>query len=238
MTSIDAIVNRQLLRWEHRRREDEETPEQPSAPARAVTVSRQAGSRGAFFAGLLADRLGFQRLHREAIDHICQSSGYRRRIIEALDGRFRSDLENLAESFIIGQSIDHSDYYRHLFPVALSMARLGGVVLVGRGGNFILGPMRGFHVRVIAPIEQRISNLVRFKRVSEKAAREEIRKTDAERRDLIQKLFRADIDDPHQYDLVINTSFIEVEEMVDPVITAIEAKIRRLAAFQTQTAAS
>ena len=231
MVSIDAIINRQLLKWELEKKQVAEQPLAKSAPPQVVTVSRQAGSRGSHFATRLAEELGFDRLHRETIDAICDSSGYRRRIVENLDERFRGDLELMVEALFTGQSVDHLDYTRHLFQVVLSTARLGGVVLVGRGGNFILGPRRGFHIRVVAPPEQRIANLVMYKNVTKEVAAAEADRVDSERKELMAKLFGHDIDDPAHYDLIINLGLMDLEEMVRPTIAAIHAKFARLAAL-------
>ena len=110
------------------------------------------------------------------------------------------------------------------------MARLGGVLLVGRAGNFILGPLRGFHIRVIAPREQRIANLMKYKQLDKEQATAEADRADNERRQLVSKLFGQDIDDPKHYDLVLNLAFVDVEEMVQPISSAIKAKFARLAA--------
>jgi len=220
------------MRWEiERSRRIERKTSVPRRP-QVVTVSREIGSRGSFFAGRLAERMGFQLLHREVIDAICASSGYRRRIIESLDDRFRSNLDILAESLVTGQSVDHSDYHRYLIKIVLSMARLGGVVLVGRGGGFILGPLRGFHLRLIAPVEQRCTNLVKYRGLSHEAAQEEIERVDQERREMIRKLFGQDIDNPHHYDLVINLAMLELEELIEPTVLAIKSKFERLAVDQ------
>jgi len=67
MTSIEAIINRQLLKWELDRKSSEpEAPDRPR-PLPIVSISRQTGSRGSYFGSRLAQRLGYQRLHREAI---------------------------------------------------------------------------------------------------------------------------------------------------------------------------
>lgn len=227
MTSIDVLIDRQFRKWE----QDKARAKQPSvrmAVPKVVTVSRQAGSRGTFLAARLADDLAFSVLHRETIEAICESSGYRRRIVEYLDERFRSDVELMIEGLLTGQSVDHGDYTRHLFQVVLSMARLGGVVLVGRGGSFILGPRRGFHIRVVAPKEQRIANLVKYKRLTKEVADSEIDLVDGERRELIARLFDQDIDNPANYDLVINLGLMELEDMVPPTIAAIKAKFALL----------
>ncbi len=234
MTSLDAIVNRQLLKWElERKKADEEKAERPALP-RIVTVSRQLGSRGSYFAERLAEKLGYQNLHREVIDAICRSSGYRKRIVESLDQKFRGSLEVMVESLFTGESVNHGDYYRHLFRTVLSMSQLGGVVLLGRGGNFILGPNRGFHMRFVAPRERRIENLIRYTGVSADEASAKIAKSDAERKELIAKLFHSNNDDARHYDMVINTAFVDVDDLLDTSVGLIETKFRKLAAANAE----
>ena len=228
MTSIESIIERQFLRWEQQQKQPAEKDKKHRAVPRIVTVSRQAGSRGSYFAFRLAEKLGYQWIHREIIDAICQSSGYRKRIIESLDERYRSHIEMVVDSLLTGQAVDHSDYYRHLCYVVLSMSQLGGVVLVGRGGGFILGPKQGFHIRFVCPKEKRIENLVKYKQVSRDEAIAEIEHSDAHRHEYIQKLFDADIDDPLQYDLVINSAYLDVEELLPGVVQAISSKMEKL----------
>ena len=228
MTSIDAIINRQILKWELEKRLAVEQPIEQESLAPIVTISRQSGSRGSYFGSRLAQKLRYQRLHREVIDVICRSSGYYRRIIESLDDHFRGDLELTVESMISGQSVDHADYFRYLYQVVLSMSHLGGVVLMGRGGNFILGPERGFHIRVVCPTNQRIENLVKYRECTEKEARRIIETSDAAREEFIQRLFHENIDNPTRYDLVINTALIDIEDLLEVACIALHAKINKL----------
>ncbi|MBI5267653.1 MAG: cytidylate kinase-like family protein [candidate division Zixibacteria bacterium] len=230
MTSIEALINRQILKWETEKKLTSEAVSKPERPAMPiVTISRQSGSRGSYFGSRLAQRLGYQRLHRDAIDAICSSSGYVKRIVESLDDHHRSELALLVEGFFSGQMVDHADYFRHLYHVVLSMSHLGGVVLMGRGGNFILGPRHGFHLRIVCPIEHRVENLIKFRNLSPKDAREQIEHSDHERRQFVSRLFKADIDDPLQYDLVINTSLMDVEDLVEMAALALKAKMNKLA---------
>lgn len=224
MASIDAIIDRQLKRWELETRPTEEKPIPEPPPHPVVTVSRQTGSRGAYFAELLAGRLGYQMLHREVVEAICDSSGYRRRIVESLDQRFRGELELMVEAYFSGQTVDHSDYYRHLIGTVLSMSRLGGVVLLGRGGNFIVGPDRAFRLRFVAPTEFRIENLKKYRALNAEEAADLIQKQDAERKALMNRLFHADIDDPQHYDVIVNVASLDVEALLDGIIAAIRNK--------------
>ena len=227
-SSIDAIINRQLLKWELEHNQvSEEIKEQKSSPP-IITISRQKGSRGSYFASRLAEKLDYSRLHRKVIDRICLSSGFRKRVIESIDDRFRSDLGLMVESLFTGQTVDHSDYFKHLYQVMLSMSKLGGVILVGRGGNFILGPERGFHIRFVAPKEKRIANLINYKFLSKDEATEEVEKSDKLRSEFIEKLFSANINDPLHYDLVINAAYMDIEELLEVAIKAINGKFEKL----------
>lgn len=228
MTSIESIINRQFLLWEKMQEQRKTEPELKPSPPPIVTISRQSGSRGSYFASRLAQKLDYQRIHREIIDSICASSGYRKRIIDALDEKYVSQVDTLVEALVTGQSVDHSDFSQHLYQVVLSMSQLGGIVLVGRGGAFILGPQKGFHIRVVAPYERRIENLVAYKNITEREAVEYIAQSDAQRSEHIRKLFSADIDDPSKYDLVINTNYLDVEELVGCVMEAIKTKMDKL----------
>jgi cytidylate kinase len=228
MTSIDAIINRQILKWELERRKAESEPETAEAPAPIITISRQTGSRGSYFGSRLAQKLNYQRLHRELIDVICQSSGYYRRIVESLDDRSRSAIDALVEGMISGQHVDHSDYVRYLHKVIISMSHLGGVIVMGRGANFILGPERGFHIRVVCPRECRIENLVKYREFTPTEAARVIEESDSSRRHFIKSVFKREIDDPSGYDLVLNTALLDVEDLIDVVVLALQAKVNKL----------
>ena len=228
MTSIEAIINRQLLKWELEKKQAEETKEVRPEPNPIVTISRQTGSRGSYFGSRLAQKLGYQRLHHEAIDIICRSSGYRRRVIESLDEHFRGNMDLAMESIMTGQSVDHSDYARHLCQMVLSMSQLGGVVVMGRGGSFILGPMRGFHSRIVCPFKKRVENLMKYKQFPYEEAEQVIAVSDRERRQFIKKLFNVDNNDPHYYDMVLNTALIDIEDLVETTAIAIKAKVNKL----------
>ena len=160
MSSIDNILDRQVRKWELEKaaRPRERGPHDLHGPLAqpVLTVSRQRGSGGTILASRLAERFGYTLLHRDVIDRICESSGYKRRIVESLDGHARSQLQLWVESVLGGAYVDASDYVRALLEVIYSISQLGGVVVVGRGANFILGHERGFHLRVVAPREVRV----------------------------------------------------------------------------------
>ncbi|UCD95444.1 MAG: cytidylate kinase-like family protein [Candidatus Zixiibacteriota bacterium] len=228
MGSIEALIDRQLRKWElEKRMRLEAEKEGKEANARPiVTVSRQRGSQGSYLAEKLAVKFGYQLLHREIIDEICHSSGYRRQIIESLDDKVRSRMELWFEGIFKGMFIDSSDYFKHLYKVIMTISELGGVVVVGRGANFMLPYDQGFHIRVVAAIPKRVENLVKFQNLTQKQAEKEVRELDRSRSEFVKSGFRQDINDPRAYDMVINTTYIDIEDAVTLAEMGMRAKVR------------
>jgi cytidylate kinase len=231
MTSIQGIIDRQLRRWELEReaRGAEPRPAEVATPLHPViTVSRERGSGGSRIAELVAGRFDYALLDRDVIDRICSSSGIRRSIVESLDEHAKSQIANWCDAIVQQHYADSSDYLRFLLETIRSLSELGGVVVVGRGANFIVGPDRGLHVRVVAPRERRIRRLVERVQMSPRLASREIDARDHERSEFVRKVFHRDIEDPSGYDLVLNTGALTFEEAVSLVEAAARSKFQRL----------
>jgi len=226
MGSIEAIIDRQLRKWELEKKmrlsavaNGEKPPDKP-----IVTISRQRGSGGRHTAGLLAEKLGYDFLHREVIDKICESTGYRRKIIESLDDKARHWIELWFEGIFKGPYVDASDYFKHLYRVIMSIAEHGGVVVVGRCANFIVAADRGFHVRVVCPLSKRIDTLVKYQNFNREDAEREIKEFDRSRAELVRRNFHRDINDPMAYDLIINTGYVDCDHALQLIEQGMAAK--------------
>jgi cytidylate kinase len=232
MPAIDRIVDRQVRTWELERAARRAVPGEAgaSAPGRIATVSRQRGARGSLLAAQLAERLGFNLLDRDVIDRICASSGQARRIVELLDGHARSQLELWVESLLQGHAMDTNEYVRALLRVIFSASELGGVVVVGRGASFILGHGRGFHVRVVAPRDERIRAVAEEGRLDPQEAAREVDRADRERSDWVRRALGRSIDDALGYDLVLNSHGVAPERAAELLAVAARAKFERLRA--------
>jgi cytidylate kinase len=232
VTSKDNLLDRQIRKWELERaakaRQEGARDSRGALVEPVVTVSRERGSGGTILAGKLAERFGYTLLHRDIIDRICESSGYKRRIVESLDGHAKSQLQLWFESMLQGTCVDASDYVKALLEVIYSISHLGGVVVVGRGANFILGPERGFHLRIVAPREVRVRNLITRESYAERDALREIEHRDRERAEFVRKVYGRAIDDPLGYDLVINNLSISLEAATSLVAAAAQEKFERL----------
>ena len=229
--SIEAIIDRQLRRWEHERQEARPPGLADDGPRLAqpiITVSRQHGSRGRDLAARLAERFQYTLLHRDVIDRISQSTGHTRRLLAALDEHSRSQLAIWVDSMMAGRYVDETDYVVGLLKTVYSIARLGGVVVVGRGANFIVDASGGVHLRVVAPIDERVRHLMLRGSLSADQAAREIRVVDAERAKFVRRLFHRSVDDPLAYDMILNQSGRPLEFLAGLAAAVVEEKIARL----------
>jgi cytidylate kinase len=233
---MHLILERQLRRWELEKTipvASEPEPHRPTGTPTApieplVTVSRQRGAGGSTLASRLAARFRYTLLDRTLVDRICASTGTRRRIVESLDERLKPQVSAWCESLLGGEYVDASDYMRALVETLGSIAALGGAVVVGRGANFVAGPERGFHVRVVAPKALRIERIAQRDNLSTREATRHVEEADRERREFVKRHFRHDIDEVEIYDLVVNTAHISIETATDLVVKAAMDKFAHL----------
>lgn len=91
----------------------------------------------------------------------------------------------------------------------LQLARMGNVVIVGRGANIITSKLRNtFHVRLIASMDKRVEHIKSIMNFSEKEALAHIKKEDENRKKYLKSYFHVDIDDPLLYHMTVNTDLL------------------------------
>jgi len=218
---IEKLVEHQLGLWQTQRRISDERLRRERDPGRTlgfVTISRDAGNSGPAVARGLADRLGWSVFDSEIVDYIARHSSVQKGMISTLDESAR-DFVTDAVMALLG-AVEHreygsSDYREALFSTMVAIAQHGEAVILGRGGNIVLGGMRdGLRVRLIAPPAVRIDRLAEEMDIARPEAEKLVRQTDRERRTFVRQQFGRDIDDPCLYDLVINTAGLTGSEVV------------------------
>lgn len=95
----------------------------------------------------------------------------------------------------------------------IQLARMGNVVIVGRAASVITAKLPNtFHVRLVAPLENRVQKMIKQYSMSEKEAVEFIKREDNSRKNYVKSNFYKEIENPHLYHLVLNTGLITYEE--------------------------
>lgn len=103
--------------------------------------------------------------------------------------------------------------FHHTCDTVLKLASNGNVILVGRGANILTRHFeQAVHARVVAPIEKRIERAARLNGLTDKEARHLIQKEDRGRAAYIHSHFNESIDDPLNYDLILNTGELSPQD--------------------------
>ena len=137
------------------------------------------------------------------------------RFLETLDERALTTLDNWIASLVDKRYLWPDKYLHHLMKVIAAIGKHGASIIVGRGANFILPPDIRISVRIIAPFEFRCKHVAEEFGLSMDEAGRRITKTESTRRSFIRKYFNASIADATNYDILINTGFISINEAVN-----------------------
>jgi len=216
MTSktFEKIVSDQVRKWETGR--EQEKAKESALPI--ITICREPGSGGSLVAKGIAERLGFDLFDREIVDQMVLSAQASTRLIQTLDERALSVMQDWISTLIFEKHLWPDQYLRHLMKVITTIGKHGHAVIVGRGAHFILPPNDRLRVRIVAPFETRVFSVARNWDIPVGEARDWVRRTQANRRAFIRVYFHADVGDPLNYDLVFNTGKLSVEEIVQAVV--------------------
>lgn len=171
-----------------------------------VTISHELGSGGHLIARDLADLIEAPYYDREILDAMVQAAPEDRVLLERLDQQASTRREEVMRQIIEGKSaID--EYRRLLVNVMLGIARKSGVI-VGRHAHWVLARHKVFRVRVVASPQTCAERLAERDSIPAEEALERVRQDRADHVGFVRQLTQKDIDEPHHFDLVLNTDHI------------------------------
>jgi len=202
-------------------------PSPPALPSFTVAWSREAGTHGTLTARVLGEQLGWPVYDHELLQRIAEEMGLRATLLESVDEKRRSWLQEVVESFASVPAVTESAYVRHLIEAVLSLGVHGECVIVGRGAAQILSPETTLRVRLVAPLSERITAKSRDLAIPPEEAARQLEKTDRERLRFIKDHFQKDPADSRLYDLVLNSSRFTVTECAELIIEALHRMQRR-----------
>jgi cytidylate kinase len=216
-----ALVNQQIIRYGLERQAARARGAGDSPAVRPViTVSRLFGSGGTEIAREVALSLEYPLFDREIIEAVARESGVQESILNALDERTRSSIEQWMDGVLHQSILSANEFVAALGRTLITLSRLGSAVIVGRGANFLLEHEPSLHVRIVAGETSRIETVMRTQGLDRIAASEKVRMVDQERRRFVEKYLHRDIDDATAYDLVLNTDRLPRERCVELIYQA------------------
>ena len=218
--SLNSMVEEQLAKWKSATTEQKAVK---AKPAPVITISREPGSGGTEIARKLAQELKMDIVGAQIIQKIAESADISAKLIESLDEKQITRRDDWLSSLIETRHLWVDAYLRHLTKVIGTIGKQGNFIIVGRGAQYILPPEDTFRLRFIADMEVKIRNVMRDFGSSREDAVKYVIKTDSDRRAYLRKYFNADVTNPSDYDMVINTGKLGIDGAVETVKVAFAA---------------
>ncbi len=183
-------------------------------PVNVITLSREHGAGGREVGRRIAERLGWEFLDREILHRAAALTEIPQPDLERVDGhlaggRFR-------------RNPLHAQYVKALKRVVSEAAARGGVVVIGRGSNFILrSASAAFHLRLVAPLEVRARRVADRERAGLADARRRCAEVDRQRGAFLKALFGREGAAPSHYHLTANTGRVPLDDAVEIAVAAV-----------------
>lgn len=216
------------------------TPEPDISAMRAVTISREYGSGGGEIAARLAKRLGWRLVDHEVVTQIAQQLGVEERDAEAHDEhaegwvmQFFTTMQTVGPMVALPSNYtfppNDASYTRALRDIVLGATKAGHSVIIGRGSQMILRDrLDTLHVRIFAPLAQRIAYVAQRESLAPDAAQRRIQQKDLDRRRYLAATYHHTPDEATLYDLVLNTGAIDLDGCVDLIMRALANRATRV----------
>jgi cytidylate kinase len=185
-----------------------------------ITISRKVGSGGDYIAREVAQNLGYHFVDKDFIGTLLREYGLSFE-------RVYDNLPSFWEKFI-AQKAMKEEKVSMLNRAIRALAHHGNVVILGRSGFVVLGDLVDvLNVRIQAPIDFRVNQMMKREEVSKEEAEALIKQGDKVRSDFVETFYGVQWETSSAFDLVINTRKVApalaISWLVESV-NAIEAK--------------
>ncbi|MRR52226.1 MAG: cytidylate kinase-like family protein [Rhodocyclaceae bacterium] len=214
-----------------------------------ITISKEHGAGGKGLSEAIARALGYELVDKALIAKVAQQARVGSEKVEKFDQDKYSSLAKYLDNLFLANptlyapgafdlpvsaagmvagmyekyDFFNSEQYLKLTQAAIEgLYAKGNVVVVGRGGQVLLaGRPRCLHLRLAAPLEERVKRMTAKLDVTPKEAAEIIAKRDKSRASYIKDYYGRDWNDAGLYHLVVNTALWNEQQVVALVQAAV-----------------
>jgi cytidylate kinase len=203
--------------------------EGPSVPASlTIAISREAGSRGGSIAQRVGGKLGWQVDRQDTLEYIAQEGNLRQDLLDNQTGPARAWLEDNLDRLLKQQNLSRHPSVLDMARIILTLGAAGEVILLGRGAGCILPSRSTLHIRVMAPLPDRIAYMAQWLRLTMEEASIQVNDRDSRRAQFIETHFHRKTSDVYQYDLLLNSSLLGEELCAELIAQAARAKLEAM----------
>ncbi len=211
-----------------------------SAPAfkdgPVITISRMTGCDAREVASKIVDNLNekygtakWKWVDKDIIYSIAKELNTEsQRVENYYEGIKLSNLSEMIMAFS-GGFVSDMRIKKAIREVVLSICKEGYVVIVGRGGVSIAHEIKdSLHIRLIAPYEWRVRNVMRKKTLNQSQAEKFVHETDEKRNDLIKTFLEKKSENIESlFDASINRYSFDVEETARIITSMYDRKVHQ-----------
>ena len=198
-----------------------------------ITISRETGAGAEEITDKLVEILQKYRkenqpdwtiFDKNLIEKVIEDHHLPKTLSEVFDEKKYSSILSFASEVLVGQPSVQTLVHKTTQTI-LSLAELGNVIIVGRGGNIVTADLsNSFHVRLVAPLEDRINRVKEVYGYDTKQATDFLKKDDQARKNYLSTYFHKQIDDPLLYHLTINTHHFSYDHAAELIADAVMTK--------------
>ena len=199
-----------------------------------ITISREFGSGGRLIGKRLAEKLDIPYYDKELLDRIAEESGFSKEmIVEAEKKAKNSFLYSLASAMGTGEAGPESlslneRFFLAQFDTIRRIADEGSCVIVGRCADYVLrGMPEATNVFIYAEEADKIKRAVQEYGVPEDSVKKLMKDTDKARANYYSYHTGRKWGDHVNYNLFIDSGYIEIEDIVDLIIKYTDVKLYR-----------
>jgi len=201
-----------------------------------ITISRQIGSMGDELAERLSQELGYRYFDKLLMTEIAVASGLSEaEVIDYNEDNYKiknffeqlfnrktplgkitvKEKDEMGKTVITTKTFDEENSLAFTQAVIKKLVDWDNVVIVGRGGQILLRNVpHTLHLRVIAPLEFRIENIMKKKGFSREDALKYISEKDRAAQEYLYRFYNVDWNDPELYHMVINMGMWNLDKIV------------------------
>jgi cytidylate kinase len=185
-----------------------------------LTISREYGSGGRDIGRMVAERLGYRYVDKELLYQELEQTGARW-------GQAARELDEVCPTIWERFDWQYRGYVCRVEAVILEYAAADKVVIVGRGGSFLLdGVPFCLRVRLVAPLEVRLERVMIRESLDRTAAQRLIAQVDSDRACFIKANYGGDWDSEDIYDMTLNTGSLTYEQVAQLLVEGLADKDR------------
>ena len=199
-----------------------------------ITISREFGSGGRLIGKRLAEKLDIPYYDKELLDRIAEESGFSNEMmVEAEKKAKNSFLYSLASAMGTGEAGPESlslneRFFLAQFDTIRRIADEGSCVIVGRCADYVLrGMPEATNVFIYAEEADKIKRAVQEYGVPEDSVKKLMKDTDKARANYYAYHTGRKWGEHVNYNLSIDSGYIEIEDIVDLIIKYTDMKLYR-----------